>query len=79
MFCVTGADMELCEAETVAVLCGAEIFGVQRHFAGSKLPPCLPACLPPSRSDKILVTKYNVHANRLIQCFSSTTFNHQES
>ena len=39
---------------------------------------CLPTCLPASRSDKILVTKYNVHANRLIQCFSSTTFKHQQ-
>ena len=71
--CVAGAVGELCEAETVdvpaaAMLCGTETVGVRATFCGFET-----AGVSSSRSDMILVVKYNVHANRLNQCFSNTT------
>jgi len=76
--CVAGSVVELCETETVdipaaAALCGTETVGVRipATFCGLET-----AGASSSWSDMILVAKYNVHANRLVQCFGNNTFNH---
>ena len=76
--CLAGAGVQLSEAETVdfiaaAVLCGTETVGIPATFCGLETAGVLS-----SWSDMIPSPKYNVHANRLDQCLSNTTFNDQQ-
>ena len=80
--CVAGVVVEFCEGEAVYVpaavmLCGTETFGVPGGVPAT-FCEVETASVSSSWTDMILVTKYNVHANRLDYCFGTTTFNHQQ-
>ena len=77
--CVAGADVELCEAETVdvpavTVLCGIETVGVPATFCGLETVGVSSLWF-----DIILVTNCKIHTNKLTQCFQYHNFNHQQS
>ena len=68
--CGAGAVVEFCEAESVdapaaAVLCGTKTVGVPATVCGLET-----AGVSSLWSNMILIAKYNVHANSLVQCFN---------